>query len=84
MRTTKDRYVIRASLPVSRPGPGRRQQQVAVESYGTHQLADVLMRVETLLSQGHILSINPPAEPPTVDAVACPDPTTATITVLAS
>lgn len=84
MTLPRDRYVLRASVPVTRSGPGRRQQQVAMESYAPSQMADLLMRVEALLAQGHILSINPPTSPPTVDAAVCADPTTATITVLAS
>lgn len=87
MTLPRDRYVLRASVPVTRSGPGRRQQQVAMESYAPSQMADLLMRIEALLAQGHILSINPPAQSPTVDAalaVDAVDPTTATITVLAS
>lgn len=84
MTLPRDRYSLRVSEPQARSGPGRRQQLVAMESFGSHQLADLLMRVETLLAQGYILSINPPAQSPTVDAAVCPDPTTATITVLAS
>jgi hypothetical protein len=55
-----------------------------MESFGQHQMADLLMRIETLLAQGYILSINPPAQMPTVDAAVCPDPSTACLTVLAS
>lgn len=84
MTLPRDRYVLRAHEPQIRPGPGRKQQLIGMESYGPHQLADLLMRVETLLAQGYILSINPPAQMPTVDAALAVDPTTATITVLAS
>lgn len=84
MTLPRDRYVLRAHEPLTRGGPGRKQQLVSMESYGSHQLADLLMRVEALLGHGYILSINPPAQPPTVEAVACPDPANTTITVLAS
>lgn len=84
MTLPRDRYSLRVSEPQSRSGPGRRQQLVSMESYGAHQLADLLMRVETLLAQGYILSINPPAQMPTVDATTNPDPSTAVLTVLAS
>lgn len=84
MTLPRDRYSLRVSEPQSRSGPGRRQQLVGMESFGAHQMPDLLMRVETLLAQGYILSINPPAQMPTVDAAVCPDPSTACLTVIAS
>lgn len=84
MRLPRNRYVLRASLPVTRSGPGRRQEQVAMQTFGPHQMADLLIQIETLLAQGHIISVNPPSEPPTVDIALCADPSEATITVAAA
>lgn len=84
MPLPRDRYILRSHEPQIRTGTGRRQQLVSMESFGGHQIADLLIRVETLLAQGYILSINPPAQPPTVDADLCADPANTTITVLAS
>lgn len=82
MTLPRDRYILRSHQPVTRQGPGRKQQLIGMESFGPHQMADLLIRVEALLAAGCILSINPPALPPTVDAT--PNPTDCTLTVLAS
>lgn len=70
MTIPRDRFVLRSHEPQDRPGPGRRQRLIGMESFGPHQIADLLLRVEELLLKGYILSLNPPAEPPTEDVTA--------------
>lgn len=84
MTLPRDRFVLKAHEPQTRPGPGRKQQLISMESFGSHQLADLLMRVETLLGHGYHLTINAPTAPPTVEAATAPDPRDCTLTVVAS
>lgn len=78
-----DRYELRCHEPAPRTGPGRKTTLISAESFGAHQIADLLMRVETLLAHGYQLTIRPPATPPTVDALPAIDPTDCTLTVSA-
>lgn len=64
MTMPRDRFTLRASEPITRTGPGRKQRMVSLESYEADQLPALLQRVEQLLAKGYLLSINPPAEAP--------------------
>lgn len=77
----RDRFVLRWHEAQTRSGPGRRQQLIGMESYLTHQIADLLIRIEQLLVSGYLISVNPPANPPTVDADITPS--TCTLDVIA-
>lgn len=63
MRQARTCYVLRWSCA----GKTARKLEVAgIDTYGPERLADLLMAVERLLAHGYVVSVTPPAEPPTI------------------
>ena len=69
-RYPRDRYSLSWHEPQDRPGPGRRQRLVGMEHFPPSQLAELLLRAETLVSSGFIITMVPPQDPPTLDVDA--------------
>lgn len=74
----RSNYVLRWHEPQVK---SKKPVLLGVETFSGSQIADLLCRIETLLATGHLISVNPPAEPHTVEVTA--NPSDCTIDVIA-